>query len=85
MLRGTNLEGCTNYVSKPVNGSGYLTCFDGFKQSASNSLGVYVTGLSNLNQFLLFYVDLTDYAVSQGNSQATLNEKFTFTLYEASL
>jgi len=75
-LVGTNLKNCSSLVRRSTQSQNTLTCYTNktFATNAANSMGIYVKLFSNLNQFMLFYIDLTPYA--QAQAQAKKNAKF---------
>lgn len=74
-LEKTNLAGCNNLLYRSPNDNQYLSCFKGtnITGDANSSVGMYIRDLTNLNQFLLFYLDLSPWAKSTNNKQQVFN------------
>lgn len=82
-LGGTDLAICQGYLKRSADDGNFLSCLGSFGSNTSNSAGRYIRDMSNLNQFLLFYLDLKPYARAQGNTKAIFSENIVFTLWSA--
>jgi hypothetical protein len=74
-LKGTNLQNCSALVRRSTQVANLLRCYTSpsFTVNTANSMGLYVKLFSNLNQFMLFYIDLSPYANSQTNKSGRFN------------
>lgn len=74
-LVGTNLQNCSTFLERASLTTNTLRCYSKstFTVGTTNSLGIYVKLFSNLNQLMLFYVDLSPYAKQQANKNVRFN------------
>jgi hypothetical protein len=58
-----------------------VACLSSFTPGSANSAGVFVQGVENLNQFLIFHLNLSPYAAAQGNGVYT--QQVVYSLWNA--